>query len=278
MLTGTSHTNRLVLHTNLHTDSMTTIHDLAQYADSLLETATTPDYTGAMNGLQLENRSEIRGIAAAVDFSTRAINGAIASKANLLVVHHGMFWDVPALILGSTYRRLRLLFENDIAVYSSHLPLDRHPTLGNNVLLARRLGLLPTATFARFQGVSIGVSGESQVETAVLADQARKFAKSYGSEVRTTLIRSDRQTKRWGICTGAGASTETLNEAREMKIDTLIVGEGPHWTAVYAEENELTIIYAGHYATETLGVRALAENLGAKFEIPSSFVSTPTGL
>jgi dinuclear metal center YbgI/SA1388 family protein len=278
MLTATSHTNILVLHTNLHTDSMTTIHDLAEYADGLLETATTPDYAGALNGLQLENRSVIRGIAAAVDLSTRAINGAIASKANLLLVHHGMFWGAPAPIQGSTYRRLRLLIENDIAVYSSHLPLDRHPTLGNNVLLAKRLGLLPTATFARFQGVSIGVSGESQVETAVLADQARKFAKSYGSEVRTTFIGSDRQTKRWGICTGAGASTETLNEALEMRIDTLIVGEGPHWTAVYAEENELAIIYAGHYATETLGVRALAENLGAKFEIPSSFVSTPTGL
>ncbi len=257
---------------------MTTIHDLAEYADTILETATTPDYPGALNGLQLENQSDIRGIVAAVDFSTRAINGAIATKANLLVVHHGMFWDAPAPIQDSAYRRLRLLIENDIAVYSSHLPLDRHPTFGNNVLLAKQLGLRSTATFAGFQGVSIGVSGESQIETAVLAEQARKFARSYGSEIRTTLIGNNRQTKRWGICTGAGASTETLKEAREMKIDTLIVGEGPHWTAVYAEENELTIIYAGHYATETLGIRALAEHLGAKFRIPSSFVSAPTGL
>lgn len=256
---------------------MTNIHEFADYADSLLETATTPDYSGALNGLQLENRSEIRGIVAAVDFSTRGINGAIATGANLLVVHHGMFWDAPALIQGSSYRRLRLLIENDIAVYSSHLPLDRHPTLGNNVLLAKKLGLKPTGTFAGFQGVSIGVSGESQFETAMLVEQAREFAKSCGSELRTTPIGSSRQTKRWGICTG-GASTETLKEAREMKIDTVIVGEGPHWTAVYAEENELAIIYAGHYATETLGVRALAEHLGAKFGIPSSFLSAPTGL
>lgn len=257
---------------------MTTIHDLAAYADILLETETTPDYPGALNGLQLENRSEITGIAAAVDFSTRTINGAIASKANLLVVHHGMFWDAPAPFQRSSYRRLRLLIENDIAVYSSHLPLDRHPTLGNNVLLADQLGLRPTGTFAQFEGVSTGVSGESQIKTAVLTEQARKFAKNYGGEVRTTLIESSRQTKRWGICTGAGASTETLKEAREMKIDTLIVGEGPHWTAVYAEENELAIIYAGHYATETLGVRSLAEHLGAKFGIPSNFVGAPTGL
>lgn len=257
---------------------MTTISDLAEYADVLLETASTPDYPGALNGLQLENQSEVKGIAAAVDFSTRAINGAIANKANLLVVHHGMFWDAPASIEGPSYRRLRLLIENDIAVYSSHLPLDRHPTLGNNVLLAKQLGLTPTTTFAGFQGVSTGVSGESETETAVLIEQARKFAKIYGGEVRTTLVGSRRQTKRWAICTGAGASTETLEEAREMKIDTLIVGEGPHWTAVYAEENELAIIYAGHYATETLGVSALAEHLGAKFGVPWSFVSAPTSL
>jgi dinuclear metal center YbgI/SA1388 family protein len=257
---------------------MTTIHDLAEYADTLLETKTTPDYPGALNGLQLENRSAITGIGAAVDFSTRTINGAIASNANLLIVHHGMFWDAPAPIYGSSYRKLRLLIENDIAVYSSHLPLDRHPTLGNNALLARQLGLRPTATFAGFQGISIGVSGESDIETAALTEQARKFAKDHGGEVRTTLIGSRRRTKRWAVCTGAGASTETLKEAREKKIDTLIVGEGPHWTAIYAEENELAIIYAGHYATETLGVRALAEHLGAKFGVPSSFVSAPTGL
>ena len=257
---------------------MTTIHDLAEYADTLLQTETTPDYPGALNGVQLENRSEITGIVAAVDFSTRAINGAIAAKANLLVVHHGMFWDGPASITGASYRRLRVLIENDIAVYSSHLPLDLHPSLGNNVLLAKQLGLKPSARFAEFQGVSIGVSGEIQIETAVLIEQARKFAKSYGSEVRATLIGINRQTKRWAVCTGAGASTETLKEAHKMKIDTLIVGEGPHWTAVYAEENELAIIYAGHYATETLGVRAVAAHLTEKYSLPSSFISAPTGL
>src|SRR4030081_1642151 len=112
-------TDKSILHTNLHTDSMTNVFELTEYADSLLETATILDYSGALNGLQLENRSEIRGVVAAVDFSTRAINGAIATKANLLLVHHGMFWDAPAPIHGSSHTRLRLLIENDIAVYSS---------------------------------------------------------------------------------------------------------------------------------------------------------------
>jgi dinuclear metal center YbgI/SA1388 family protein len=257
---------------------MTPVHEITKYADELLKSKITPDYPNALNGLQFENRSGITGIAAAVDFSTRAIKGAIAKSANLLVVHHGMFWEGSNHLTGPMYNRLRLLLENDIAVYSSHLPLDRHPALGNNMLLARQLGLEPSGTFARFEGISIGVSGESDLETATLAEQARRFGKNYDGELRTTPLAKNRRTKRWAICSGAGASAETLAEAREMKIDTLIVGEGPHWTAVYAEENDLTIFYAGHYATETLGVRALADHLGERFGLPSSFVNAPTGL
>jgi putative NIF3 family GTP cyclohydrolase 1 type 2 len=122
------------------------------------------------------------------------------------------------------------------------------------------------------------VSGESDIETAVLAERARSFAKTFDGELRTTPFEKTRRTKRWAICSGAGASTDTLTEAGEMKIDTLIVGEGPHWTAVHAEENDLTILYAGHYATETLGVRALADHLGERFALPSFFVNAPTGL
>src|SRR6266550_1265006 len=152
---------------------MTTAHEIAEYGDELLQNKITPDYPKALNGLQLENRSRITGIAAAVDFSIRAIKGAIAKSANLLVVHHGMFWEGSQQLTGPMYNRLRLLLENDIAVYASHLPLDRHPTLGNNVLLARQLGLDPSGVFARFEGISIGVSGESNLETAVLAERAR---------------------------------------------------------------------------------------------------------
>jgi len=257
---------------------MTTVHEIRDYADELLQSKITPDYPNALNGLQFENRSGIRGIAAAVDFSSRAIKEAITKNANLLVVHHGMFWEGSNHLTGPMYNRLRLLLENDIAVYSSHLPLDRHSTLGNNALLTRQLGLEPSGSFARFEGISIGVSGESDIETTVLAERARSFAKSYDGELRTTPFGKTQRTKRWAICSGAGASTETLTEAREMKIDTLVVGEGPHWTAVYAEENDLTILYVGHYATETLGVRALADHLGERFALPSFFVNAPTGL
>jgi dinuclear metal center YbgI/SA1388 family protein len=256
---------------------MSTSADLTVYIDELLDTAGTPDYPNAINGLQLENHGPVRRIAAAVDFSTRTLGGAIDAGANFLIVHHGMFWGGLAPLSGPSYRTLRLMMENDIAVYSSHLPLDRHPTFGNNALLAAQLGLTPTGVFARFQDIHIGVSGESDLETALLSARARDFAKSFG-EIRTSIIPPGRRTRKWGICTGAGASAETLSEASTTGIDTLIVGEGPHWTAIHAEEHELAIIYAGHYATETVGVRALAQHLAERYDLPWSFVSAPTGL
>lgn len=257
---------------------MITPEDIAGYCDRLLDSGGCPDYPNALNGLQLSSGKPVRAVAAAVDFSTRTIEGAANSGANLLIVHHGMFWSGLERLVGATYRRLRLLFEHEMSVYSSHLPLDRHPTLGNNVLLAKELGLEPSGTFARHGDIFIGVCGAADVETAVLKERARKFARSHAGDVRATAIVPGRHTRRWAICTGAGASAETLEEAAHMGVDTLIVGEGPHWTAVNAEERGLAVIYAGHYASETLGVRALSQHLSEKFSLPWNFVEAPTGL
>jgi dinuclear metal center YbgI/SA1388 family protein len=259
-------------------EPMTTIDEVSRYSDELLKTASIPDYPSALNGLQFECRAPLRGIAAAVDFSTRAIEGVKAVSANLLIVHHGMFWGGLAPLTGAVHRRVRLLFDNDIAVYSSHIPLDCHPTLGNNVLLARELQLTPSKEFAWYQGIFIGVAGECDVATQALVERASSFARQYGHIVRTTPIKEGRRTRRWGMCSGAGAAADTLKEAIDAGIDTLIVGEGPHWTAITAEENDLVVIYAGHYATETLGVCALARHLSDKYKVPWQFVSAPTGL
>jgi dinuclear metal center YbgI/SA1388 family protein len=259
-------------------DMTVSLQSITRYTDVLLDSNNTGDYPNALNGVQLENRSPIRGLAAAVDFSSRSIDGAIATNSNLLLLHHGMFWGGLEKLTGGAYRRVQKLIESDIAVYASHLPLDRHPTLGNNVLLARELGLEPTGGFARFENFFIGVSGESDIETSVLATRARQFAAAHGGDVRVSPSKKGRRTSRWAICTGAGAAGDTLREASATGIDTLIVGEGPHWTAVQADENDLVIIYAGHYATETLGIRALAQHLAERFELPWHFVSAPTGL
>ena len=251
---------------------------IAAHLDELLSTRDTPDYAGALNGLQFENRSPITRVAAAVDLSRRTIEAAAREKANLLLVHHGMFWGGVQRLVGATYERVRLLLEHDIAVYASHLPLDAHHSLGNNVLLARHLGLEPSAPFARYQSLAIGVAGTEEIETAELLARADAFARAHGGSARASELHPGRRTRRWALCTGAGASADTLREARESGIDTLIVGEGPHHTAVDAPEAGLVIIYAGHYATETLGVRALSEHVSRTFDIPQTFVEAPTGL
>lgn len=257
---------------------MTTTHEVADYLDKLLETEAIPDYSNALNGLQLENSGRLNRIAAAVDFSTRTVRGAIAASATMLVVHHGMFWNGLVRISGPEYQRLRMLIEHDVAVYASHLPLDRHPLYGNNALLAAELGLRPTGTFAEFKSSAIGVSGSTDVDTLDLAHHADSFAQSHGGTARWTHIPSGHRTKQWAICTGAGASSETLQEAAGRGIDTLVVGEGPHHTAIQAEEQGTVVIYAGHYATETLGVRALCSHISDTFGVPWTFIDAPTGL
>lgn len=257
---------------------MAKLQEIAARLDALLRTADTPDYPPAVNGVQLENRGEIERVAVAVDCSRRAIDDAIDSGAKLLVVHHGLFWGGLQPIKGPFYDRLYRLLANDIAVYSSHLPLDAHQEIGNNVLLARELGLQPSAPFARYQTIHVGVRGECDLPTAELAARADAFAQSHGGRAITSAVQPGRRTRRWAICTGAGASAETLREAVAHGVDTLIVGEGPHWTAVDAPELGLAITYAGHYATETLGVRALGQWLQREMGLPWSFVEAPTGL
>ncbi|MGI8619493.1 MAG: Nif3-like dinuclear metal center hexameric protein [Gemmatimonadaceae bacterium] len=252
--------------------------EVVRYLDDLLETDSVPDYPNAVNGLQISNSGVVTRIAAAVDFSSRSVASAVREKATLLLVHHGMFWSGLEPVRGPAYDRMKRLIENDVAVYSSHLPLDRHERFGNNALLAAELGLEPSGGFARFQTVDVGVRGESDIDTAELASRAAVFSRAHGGTLRTTPIAKGHRTRRWAMCTGGGASAETLREAAEREIDTLIVGEGAHWTAVSAADTGLVILYAGHYATETLGVRALAQHVSDKFSIPWTFLEHPTGL
>ena len=257
---------------------MATIVDIGRELDALLRVDEVPDFTGALNGIQFETDAPIAKVAAAVDARERTIRAAADAGANLLLVHHGLFWSGVQPLRGPFLRRVRLLIERDVAVYSSHLPLDLHPDVGNNSLLARTLGLEPSEGFARYKTVDVGVAGKAEVPTAEIVDRVARFARSHGHAVRTAGPVDGKVTRRWAICTGAGAGQDTLREATASRIDTLIVGEGPHWTAIDAEEAGLTVIYAGHYATETLGVQALAEHVGKAFDLPWVFVDAPTGL
>ena len=257
---------------------MASLRDIVDFLNTELRTQEVPDYPGAMNGLQVENDGRVTHIAAAVDYSSAVVRAAAERKADLIIVHHGMFWGGAQPLTGPAYQRAALLFAGNIAVYGSHIPLDLHPRFGNNALLARELGLTPSAGFAMLRGVAVGVSGETDIETRLLVERAGAFAKRHGGSLVHTPLRTDQVTRRWAMCTGAGASPDTLREAADLGVDTLIVGEGPHHTAVQAMDAGLTVLYAGHYATETLGVQAIAEEVARRFAIRSSFIESPTGL
>ena len=257
---------------------MPSLAELAEFLDTTLNIAAVPDYPAAVNGVQLANVGAINRVATAVDFSSETVHGAIDAGATLLLVHHGMFWGGAQPLIGHRHQRLRALITHDVGVYAAHLPLDVHPTLGNNALLARRLDLNPSGGFAKYQSIDVGLSGTSSISTRMLADKARGLAEEFGGQLVATPFADDRLTRAWGICTGAGADSATLREAAAKGLDTLIVGEGPHHTAVEARELGIVVLYAGHYATETLGVRALGDALAERFGVTSTFVDAPTGL
>src|SRR5665213_1789048 len=201
---------------------MTSSTLIVDYLDDLLDTDSIPDYPNALNGLQLANSGQVTRIAAAVDVSLRTGVAAAELRAKVRLVQHGMVWGGLKPIVGTSFTWLQTLIDHDMAVYSSHLPLDRHALYGNNALLAAELDLEPSAEFAQFKNIAIGVAGQSDIATAALASRADKFARLHGGSVRTTPVEPGRRTRAWAICTGAGADSGTLSEARERGIDTLV--------------------------------------------------------
>ena len=230
----------------MHETAWVSLNDVARQLDHVLRSDEIPDYPGAMNGVQVEHDGPITRCAVAVDASLQTIDAAIACKANLLIVHHGLFWGGSQPIRGRIFQRVRRLLANDVAVYASHLPLDLHPTLGNNALMARTLELTPSAGFAHFQSIAIGVMGDADVETVTLAARCDALARREGGQLVVVGATPQRRTRRWALCTGAGASSDTLREASAAGVDTLIVGEGPHHTAVEASELGIAVLYVGH--------------------------------
>ncbi|HWV58027.1 MAG TPA: Nif3-like dinuclear metal center hexameric protein, partial [Longimicrobiales bacterium] len=191
---------------------------------------------------------------------------------DLLLVHHGLFWDGNRPVTGRRYRRLKPLLDSDVAVYSAHLPLDAHPEVGNNAVLARELGIELEGRFARFEGAEIGVWGRLEITREALA---ARLDEVLGGLIRMIPGGPERIT-RVGVVTGGGASA--IGEAIAAGLDALVTGEGAHHTYFDAMEGGITAYYGGHYATETWGVRALAQHLSNRFGLPWTFLDFPTGL
>jgi dinuclear metal center YbgI/SA1388 family protein len=245
---------------------------IVKHCDKILRTRAIGDYDGAVNGLQVENSGVVTRLAATVDASLATVELAIAAKADLLIVHHGLFWSPRQPWTGKNYELLRRLAENNLAVYSSHLPLDTHPKLGNNAQLCAALDLKNLEPFFASHGQNIGFKSQMKISRDELA---KKLERATGAKPKI-LPGGKNFCEKIGVVTG-GAGAE-LKQAAAEGVDTFITGEGPHWTFALAEELGLNVFYGGHYATETFGVKALAAELAKKFGLPWSFLDHPTGL
>lgn len=248
------------------------LDELTSYLDSYLAVRETGDDELALNGLEVENSGEVRRVAVAVDACQAVIEEAARRAASLLLVHHGLYWGGLEPLRGRAYRRFAALLRHDIAVYAAHIPLDRHPDVGNNSVLARQLGILVRGWWGEYKGAPIGVWGELDVEREELGARLETVL----GVVPKVIAGGPARVRRAGVITGSGGSM--IKEAKAAGLDSFVTGEGPHWTYFDAEELGVNVYYAGHYATETVGVKALAQHLEVRFGLPWSFVDHPTGM
>jgi dinuclear metal center YbgI/SA1388 family protein len=250
----------------------TSLSTLVRHCDRLLAVDTVEDWPRACNGLQVGNRGSVNRIAAAVDASLVTVRMAIREGADLLVVHHGLFWTDRQPWTGRNHELLRELVENDLAVYSAHLPLDVHRRYGNNALLCAALGLGRLAPFFLEKGQPCGLKALTSIRRDELA---RRFGKVIG-KIPLVIPGGGEVCRRIGVVTGGAG--DQLKRAADEGVDTFLTGEGPHWTHALAEELGVNVMYGGHYATETFGVKALAAHLSKKYGVPWVFLDHPTGL
>jgi len=244
---------------------------LVDHLDAYLNIRAIDD--SSQNGLQVEGRARVTKIAYAVDASVRTIRAAAGSGADMLLVHHGILWGAPERIVGNLYQRLSLLVRHGVSLYAAHLPLDCHPDVGNNAELARLLGLDIVGTFAEYRGTEIGTL--AQTARALRRDALRKrLERLLGTPVEM-LPFGPARIGRVGLVSGRAA--QFAEEAKRRGCDLFVTGESSHAAFDQAREAGINVIFGGHYATETLGVKALKRHLETTFSITGRFISAPTG-
>jgi dinuclear metal center YbgI/SA1388 family protein len=247
--------------------------ELIPYLDETLRVKEIKD--SSQNGLQVEGPEEVTKIALAVDSCQAAFERAVAAGAQLLIVHHGLFWDKPRRLVGPLFQRVKTLIEGGCSLYAVHLPLDIHPELGNNAELARLLELKDTRAFGEHHGHKIGLGGLLDPPISLDALVERLVQATGQSPVRV-LAHGPAEASQVGCISGEAA--DLMDQAAEAGFDTFVTGETSHGYFHSAAEHGLNVIYGGHYATETLGVKALSRHLEIKFGLETAFLDIPTGM
>lgn len=245
--------------------------EIVAWLDETLDLGAWSDKS--LNGLQVEGDAEVRRVAVAVDAAMATFLMTAEAEAEMLVVHHGLFWGSAEPVTGPLKARLMALLEEGISLYAAHLPLDGHRQLGNNAVLSRLLELRETSPFGEYGGVTIGVRGtlpepvdreELAAKLEALLD-ARPDVLPFGpASIRTVAVVS-------------GDAAGLVPDAAAAGVDAFVTGESDHVAWHAAREHGVNLVFAGHYATETLGVRALGDAVAERFGIEAVFLDAPTG-
>lgn len=256
----------------MKTDVPVSRNELVAYLDEYLAVKGMKDW--GENGLQVEGAPQVRRLAFAVDASLASIQDAVQFDADMLIAHHGLFWGKPLRIVGAHRRRVKTLLDNECSLYASHLPLDRHSEVGNNAQLAALLDLPVVGEFGDTFGLPVGVvcAGERALS---LDELVARFTTAVG-EPALVLPGGEQPVRRVGIISGGAASE--IAAAVAAGCDAYITGETSHSAYHDAAEQGIHVIFGGHYATETVGLKALARRLEERYGFPWTFVERPTGL
>jgi dinuclear metal center YbgI/SA1388 family protein len=249
---------------------MTQLSDIIAFLDDLLKVADFPDY--GPNGLQVPGREEVTTVATGVSAHRELFERAAEAGAQLVIAHHGLFWDFhPRSVSAPMKERLRVLFDNEIALAGYHLPLDAHPEVGNNALICAALGLERAEPFGHHRGRSVGFVGRS-AEGIPFDELRRRCVEAFGQEPFTWDSGPD-VVRSVGIVSGAAASS--FGEAIALGLDAFLTGEPAEHVMADAIESGTHFIAAGHYATETFGVRRLGELVAREFGVEHHFIAAP---
>ncbi len=252
---------------------MTTLSDITTLLDDTLCIHDVKDAPVALNGLQVENNGKVTRVALAVDASQATLDAAVAAGADLLIVHHGLYWSGLRPLTGWWKKKVETCLRHNLAVYAAHLPLDMHPELGNNACIARALGLSDIQPEITYGSTCIGMAGSF---SGTVGELAAKYAEVTGGPVRGTILDAAAPAGRVAICSG-GAAGE-IYQVADKGYTCYLSGEEQHWAATAAQDMGVNLLLAGHYATETFGVKALGELLRERFGLPCSFIEAPTGM
>lgn len=254
---------------------MVKLDELCRYLDEYLQFEFFPRDI-SQNGLQVEGPEEINTIAVAVDARTETLQQAANLGADLLFVHHGIFWGRSELIRGPHYRRIKICIDNNLGIYGAHLPLDAHLEVGNNAVLAQALGLESVKPWGKYKGQTLGVEGvfPEPLPIEEFLTKAKAVLEPVGGTVQN-FGTGPQKVQRIGVITGDAANE--IPTAAADGLDLLITGEPSHVFVISADELGVHLVCGGHYATETFGVKAVATHLEEKFGLKTHFIHLPTG-